>query len=105
MSAMSELDIEIKELKHELINLNFNARSIGLNYWIEVILLYKTNKKVEFIYNKIAKNHNVTRNSIERAMRTALRPARENIQSYYNYKGNITVKTFLNLIFFYSEKE
>lgn len=100
MSKMADLEIEIGEIKSELLDLNFNATSRGFNYWITAILLYTRDfykKNVEDLYNEIARIYNSTRNNIERGMRTAILPAKENIQKFYNYKGRITNKTFLNL--------
>ena len=101
MSKMAELDYKIK--KH-LINLGFNVRSKGVLYWVEAIILYDETKKIKDIYTSIAKNHNTNIGSIDRAMRTAMKPAIDNIKKMYNYDYKITVKAFLNLIYFYKER-
>lgn len=90
----------MKNIKQELLELNFNVNSIGLLYWIEAIKIYRKNKYSGIIelYEDVAKKFNATKSKVERGMRTAILPARENIQNKYHYYNKIKNKTFLNLI-------
>lgn len=91
------------EIKKELLELNFNVDSIGIIYWIESIKFIKENPlnwNMIDIYEYVAKIHNSTKSKIERGMRTAIEPAKENIQKKYGYYAKIRNQTFLDLIRF-----
>ena len=95
----------IEKIKKELLELNFNADSIGLFYWLEAVrIIYTDPRNIEqgmsSIREKIAKKYNTTSASVEREFRTSLEPAKKNIQEKYNYYKKITQITFLNLIRF-----
>lgn len=81
-----------------LLQLQFNVTSIGFNYWITAINLYRTNYKynntIEQVYHDVAEIHNTTRTRVERAMRTAT----EQIQKQFNYYNKLTNKTILELL-------
>lgn len=86
-----------------LLQLQFNVRSIGFNYWITAIQqyqkkYYKYDNTIEKVYNDVAKIHNTTRTRVERAMRTARTPAIEQIQKQFNYYNKLTNKTVLELL-------
>ena len=91
----------IEDIKQELLELNFNVDSIGIVYWIEAVKIVKNNPLVWDmidIYEGVAKIYNSTKIRVERAMRTAINPAKENIQKQYGYYGKIRNSTFLSLI-------
>lgn len=86
-----------------LLQLQFNATSIGFNYWLTAINLYrenyyKYNNTIEKVYNDVAQIHNTTRTRVERAMRTAKATAAEQIQKQFNYYNKLTNKTVLELL-------
>lgn len=92
-----------KNIKEELIKLNFRIESVGSIYWVESIkimmknpLLYNMGK----IYEKIAKKYQTTSCAVERLMRYAIEPAKKNIQRKYNYYNKVTITTFMDLIRF-----
>ena len=90
-------------IRTTLLKLKFNVSSIGFNYWITSIIEYRRNyfrynNTIENIYEEIALLHNSTRNRVERAMRTALAPAKEEIRKKFNYNGRITNKVALELL-------
>ena len=89
------------EIKKELLELEFNADSIGLVYWIEAIKYIRNNPlswDVMEIYDHIADKFNTTGIRVERALRHAITPAKKNIQEKYKYYRPIRNQTFLNLI-------
>lgn len=91
------------EIKQELLKLNFNVDSIGIIYWIEAIRYIKENPLVwdmADVYEYVAQIYNSTSTKIERSMRTAIEPARKNIQKKYGYYAKIKNQTFLDLIRF-----
>lgn len=95
----------INHIKDELLELNFNADSIGIFYWIEAIKIIKKDPRnieqgMSIIREIIAKKCNTTATRVERDLRTALEPAKKNIQQKYKYYGKVTQITFLNLIRF-----
>lgn len=90
-------------MKEYLLKLGFKVDSIGFEYWLKAIKLYKENYwrygfTMEFIYYEVAKLCNSTRSRVERAMRTASMQAKDNIRKVYNYDFKITNKTILQLI-------
>ena len=95
---------QIKAIKNELIQLGFNMNSIGVFYWIEAFKLVYSQQIVDIngsvciIRAEIAKKNNTTMYAVERAMRTALEPAKHNIQKKYNYAKPIKQVTFLNIM-------
>ena len=89
------------EIKKELLELEFNADSIGLVYWIEAIKYIRNNPlswDVMAIYEHIASEFNTTKTRAERNLRNAITPAKKNIQEKYKYYRPIRNQTFLNLI-------
>lgn len=91
----------LKEIRKELTYLGFNINSRGFEYWIEAIKYVNENPinwTMMEVYEEIAKNYNYSKTCIERTMRYAIEPAKNNIQKEYNYYKKIRNKTFLNLI-------
>ena len=89
--------------KFLLLQLQFNVRSKGFKYWLYGIRIYRKDYfrkgfTLEYVYNEIAERYKVTRNSVERALRTSSNTAKKNIQKFYNYYGNITNKIIFELI-------
>lgn len=102
---MNENDEEnfMEDIKTELLELNFNVDSIGIVYWIEAIKIIKDNPIIWDmldIYEYIAQKYHTTLSKVERGMRTAIEPAKENIQKKYCYYKKIKNQTFLSLIRF-----
>lgn len=93
----------MEDIKQELLDLNFNIDSIGIIYWVEAIKFVK-NQPLEWdmmnIYEYIADKYRKLKSRIERCMRNAIEPAKENIQNKYEHYGKIRNQTFLNLIRF-----
>ena len=86
-----------------LLQLQFNVTSIGFNYWITAIRLYrknyyKYNNTIEQVYHDVARIHNTTRTRVERSMRTAKATATEQIEKQFNYYNKLTNKTLLELL-------
>ena len=91
------------DLTKILLQLKFNVNSIGFRYWQYAIILYRKDyflfdNSIEKIYNKVAIFFNTTRTRVERAMRTARKPADEEIQKQFNYYGRISNKSVLELL-------
>lgn len=95
-------DMQVSIIPKLLLKLQFNVASIGFNYWITAINLYRTNyiynNKIEEVYNDVARIHNTTRTRVERAMRTAKATATEQIQKQFSYYNKLTNKTVLELL-------
>lgn len=96
----------MKKIEDMLIDLGFNAGSIGLDYWTRCIEIYKKKRykygcTLEYIYSEIAKEYKTTRNNVERAMRTASSTAKEEIIKRYNYKNKLTTKSILRILSLY----
>ena len=95
--------MQVSTIPKLLLKLQFNVTSIGFNYWITAINLYRTNyykynNTIEKVYNDVAQIHNTTRTRVERAMRTAKATATEQIQKQFNYYNKLTNKTVLELL-------
>ena len=95
--------MQVSTIPKLLLKLQFNVTSIGFNYWITAINLYRTNyykynNTIEQVYHDVAKIHNTTRTRVERAMRTAKETATEQIQKQFNYYNKLTNKTVLELL-------
>ena len=91
----------IEQIKEELIELNFNVNSVGIAYWIEAIKYAKENPLVwnmTDIYENVAKKYNTTTSKVERGMRTAISPAKKNIEKKYKYYNKINNGTYIGLI-------
>lgn len=89
------------KIKQDLLNLGFNIDSIGVVYWVDAIRYIQKNPlcwDVFDIYDYLAKKYNIKNTAVERSLRTAINPAKKNIQEKYNYYGKIKNQTFLNLI-------
>ena len=98
-----------EKIMQNLLLLNFNLASKGFKYWINAIE-YVQDFEIEFtnmeeIYVHISKIHNVTKGSVERAMRHCSKDAHENIRIYFKYKGKISQKTILELLLLMNNKE
>ena len=90
-------------MKEYLLKLDFKIDTLGFEYWIRAIEIYKENYwrhdfTMQFLYNEIAKEFNSTAHRVERCLRTSSAPAKKKIAEIYNYKLNITTKTILQLI-------
>lgn len=92
------------EIKQDLIDLQFNVNSIGIEFWITAIELYQKDiHRYSFsminMYKEIAENYNTTWSKVERSMRTAVKPAKEIIRQVYNYYYNkLDTRTVIRLI-------
>jgi hypothetical protein len=88
------------KIKKELLELGFCINSKGIFYWIDLIKLAKENPNMEItkMYIELAKMNKTSYTSIERCLRTAMQPAKINIQKKYNYNSKISNLTFLNLM-------
>ena len=65
--------MQVSTIPKLLLKLQFNVTSIGFNYWITAIELYRKNyynynNTIEKVYNDVAKIHNTTRTRVERAI-------------------------------------
>lgn len=92
-----------EEIKNEILELGFNVDSIGTIYWIEAIRYIKKHPlwwDIYDIYEYIADKYEITVSQAERNFRTAIAPAKKNIQKKYNYSKPIRNSTFLHLIRF-----
>ena len=92
-----------KELKNELLELGFNVDSIGIVYWIDAVEYVKEHKlcwDMLEIYEMLADKYKISIARVERNLRTAIEPAKDNIRKKYNYYKPIRNMTFLNLIKF-----
>lgn len=84
-------------------DLGFNINSKGFIIWNTALILYTKGKTMlpkytmQDLYKELAELYFVSPRNIENMMTTALKPAKENIQKEYDYKGKITNKIFLNL--------
>lgn len=81
-----------------LLQLGFNINSIGFDYWIRAIEVYKPNVKMENVYFTLAQFFGKKPTLIERGMRTASERAKEKIKEYYKYDGKLSNKSILNLL-------
>lgn len=94
---------QVNSILKLLLKLQFNVSSIGFNYWVTAIRLYrknyyKYNNTIEQVYHDVARIHNTTRTRVERAMRTAKATATEQIQKQFNYYNKLSNKTVLELL-------
>ena len=101
--GMRDYGLTFHLVNKTLLKLKFNVSSIGYQYWITAIILYKKNyykydNSIEKIYNDVAEEHKTTRSRVERSMRTARLTATEEIQKYFNYYNKLTNKTVLELL-------
>lgn len=95
--------MQVNTIPKQLLKLQFNISSIGFNYWVSSIMLYrknyyKYNNTMEQVYHDVAEIYNTTRTRVERAMRTARSTATEQIQKQFNYYNKLTNKTVLELL-------
>lgn len=91
----------MKDIKQELLELNFNVDSIGIVYWIEAIKFVKSHPldwDMMDLYESIAIMYDTSISKVERNMRFAIAPAKKNIQKKYGYYNQIKNQTFLDLI-------
>lgn len=92
-----------EEIKQDLIDLQFNVNSRGIEYWITAIELYQNEiHKYSFsmidMYKVIAKKYDTTYSRVERAMRHAREDAEETIHLVYNYYNKLDTRTVIRLI-------
>lgn len=90
-----------KETIEDLLDiLNISVGYSGYSYWIDAIMheVNKPEKNMIAIYKYIAKKYNVSKCSVERAMRTSYIKNRNFIQKYFNVNYEITPKILLSLI-------
>lgn len=97
-------------MKEYLIKLRFKIDSLGFEYWIRAIEIYKKDYlrkgfTMQYLYSVIANDFNISAHNVERCMRTASAPAKKKISEIYNYKLDITTKTILQLICIIGIKE
>lgn len=90
-------------IKEELLELGLNPASKGVFYWLEAIqYVINIDRKwiMQDVYKYVANNNNSEMPSIERALRTSLKPAHKNIQQKYKCNKKVTNKMFLDLMIF-----
>ena len=99
--------MERQEIKEILLKLKFNINSKGFDYWIQAIHLYTTfNEPIKMteLYASLKFDFMVRNEScVERALRTASKPAYNEIHKYFNYNGKITNSVILKLFRFYND--
>lgn len=91
----------MEEMKEKLLTLGFNADSIGITYWIDAIKYIKEHPlwwDIYDIYEYLATKYKISVARVERNLRTAIAPAKKNIQEKYKYYRSIKNSTFLHLI-------
>lgn len=59
---------------------------------------FKYDNTIESIYHEIARKNNITRDIVERSMRTASETAKESIKKYFKYTKKVTNKSILRLL-------
>ena len=92
---------DYEEIKKELLDLGFCISSIGFVYWVDAINIVHINPlelDIMNIYKNIAIQHDTLVSRVERCMRHAIEPAKNNIRKKYGYNGRISNKTYLSLI-------
>jgi len=92
--------MSIEEIKNELLELGFNVNSRGIIFWVDALMYVKNNPlwwDTLDIYEYIAEKYKISIYQAERNLRTAISPAKRNIQEKYNYYRPIKNQTFLNL--------
>ena len=91
----------MNDIKNMLLELGFNVNSIGIIYWVEAINYVLRNPlwwDIMDIYDFIAQKYKISISQVERNLRTAIEPAKKNIQDKYKYYKPVKNCTFLNLI-------
>lgn len=92
---------KMNDIKKELLQLGFNVDSRGIIYWIDAINYVKEHPNwwdMMDIYDFLAQKYDISIAMAERNLRTAIMPAKKNIQEKYGYSRRIKNVTFLNLI-------
>lgn len=84
-------------------SLDFNINYKGYKLWIELIKLAMEEKEykihLEKLYKKLELKTGLTRDRIERNLRTVIGTREESIRGYFYYYNNkVTIKSFLMLI-------
>ena len=97
--------MEREEIRQILLKLKFNINSKGFDYWIQAIHLYTTfnNVPMKDLYEQLSFEFNTTKTAVERSLRTASKPAYNEIHKYFNYNGKITNSVILKLFRFYND--
>lgn len=91
-------------------SLDFNINYTGYKLWIELIKLAMEEKEykigLEKLYKKLELKTGLTRDRIERNLRTVIGAREELIRGYFYYYNNkVTIKSFLMLILEELKKE
>lgn len=91
-------------------SLDFNINYKGYKLWIELIKLAMEEKEykihLEKLYKKLELKTGLTRDRIERNLRTVIGAREELIRGYFYYYNNkVTIKSFLMLILEELKKE
>lgn len=91
-------------------SLDFNINYKGYKLWIELIKLAMEEKEykihLEKLYKKLELKTGLTRDRIERNLRTVIGTREESIRGYFYYYNNkVTIKSFLMLILEELKKE
>lgn len=91
-------------------SLDFNINYKGYKLWIELIKLAMEEKEykihLEKLYKKLELKTGLTRDRIERNLRTVIGTREELIRGYFYYYNNkVTIKSFLMLILEELKKE
>lgn len=95
----------MENIKEMLLELGIDAQNQGLMLWYDTIKIYSENDKnykMGEIYHILSEKYNKSEKNIEKIMRFSFKSRKEEIKKYFNYKGKITNKSFLNLIKFKS---
>ena len=76
-----------------LMKLNFDIKSIGFQYWVVALIIYKKNfykydNTIESVYSEVAKTFHTTRTRVERTMRTASEEAKRQLQKILSITKN-----------------
>lgn len=88
--------------------LKIDIRLRGYSEWIALVQLFYEEKnidlhnlKIEALYMKLSRKLGITRDGLERNLRTVVKKHNENIKKFFKYDYYITNKTFLILLLKY----
>ena len=93
---------------HKLIDLKFNIKSVGFDFWKMALFYYGDFGSIVELYKYIARRYGRSWSNVEKAMRTAIDIHTNNaIRNHYKYEGNQSNIEVLRLIAneIYSVKE
>lgn len=77
---------------HKLLDLDFNIKSYGFDYWKMAIFYYNDFSSIVDLYKFIASKYGKTWTAIERTMRTAVNEKTvKKLKSYYNINDTCNI--------------